>query len=90
MRLYIYSIGLVLLTFVLGPEPARAHPGPAGPPAAADEMLAWNATALAAAELGGQNNIVITRTRAMVHLAVHDALNSISRRYEPYALQARA
>ena len=90
MSRYIYSIGLVLLTFVLGPGPTLGHPGSAGPPSAADEVLAWNATALAAAEVGGQNNIVITRTLAMVHLAVHDALNSISRRYEPYALQTRA
>ena len=59
-------------------------------PSAADEVLAWNVTALEAAGAGGQNNVVITRTLAMVHLAVHDALNSISRRYEPYAREGRA
>ena len=53
MSRYIYSIGLVLLTFVLGPGPTLGHPGSAGPPSAADEVLPWNATALAAGEGGG-------------------------------------
>jgi hypothetical protein len=80
MRLRIRSIWLVLLVLALDTAPA----------AAADEVLAWNVTTLEAVGAGGQNNIVMTRTLAMVHLAVHDALNSISRRYEPYGLQARA
>ena len=37
-----------------------------------------------AAVAGGQNPIVLSRTMAMMHLAVHDALNAIDRRYEPY------
>ena len=53
--------------------------------AGADPVLDWNVAAIEAAAAGGQNNIVITRTLAMVHLAVHDALNSIERRYEAYA-----
>jgi hypothetical protein len=32
----------------------------------------------------GQNNIVSTRTLAMVQVAVHDALNAIDRRYDGY------
>ena len=39
---------------------------------------------------GGQNNVVISRTMAMMHLAVHDALNAIDRRYEPYLYQDEA
>jgi hypothetical protein len=80
MRLRIRSIWLVLLVLALG----------TGSAAAADEVLAWNVTTLEAVGAGGQNNVVMTRTLAMVHLVVHDALNSTSRRYEPYALQARA
>ena len=54
-------------------------------PAGADPVTDWNIAALEAAGAGGQNNVVSTRTLAMVHLAVHDALNSIERRYESYA-----
>jgi hypothetical protein len=35
-------------------------------------------------EANGQNPIQSTRTLAMVHAAVHDALNAISRRYDAY------
>jgi hypothetical protein len=63
--------------------------GPTAP--GADEVLDWNATALEVATAGGQSlPIPISRTWAMVHLAIHDALNSIDRRYEPYAHEARA
>jgi hypothetical protein len=62
-----------------------------GPSAAADEVLDWNTTALEVAVAGGQSlPIPISRTWAMVHLAIHDALNAIDRRYEPYAHEARA
>jgi PAP2 superfamily/Vanadium chloroperoxidase N-terminal domain len=62
-----------------------------GPPAVADEVLDWNTTALEVAVAGGQSlPIPISRTWAMVHLAIHDALNAIDRRYEPYAHEARA
>jgi hypothetical protein len=52
--------------------------------AAADEVLDWSIAGFAAAAAGGQNPVVTSRTMAMVHLAVHDALNTIRRRYEPY------
>src|SRR6185312_213335 len=57
---------------------------------AADEVLDWNVTGFDAAVAGGQNNVVLSRTMAMMHLAVHDALNAIDRRYEPYLYQASA
>lgn len=81
MRYRSIAIGLIALVLVIGPGAVRGT---------ADEVLTWNAAAVEAAVAGGHNNIVITRTLAMVHLAVHDALNSIGRRYEPYALPARA
>ncbi len=58
--------------------------------AAADEVLEWNVVGFAIAEAGGQNPIVQSRTLAMVQLAVHDALNAIDRRFEPYLLEGRA
>jgi PAP2 superfamily protein len=59
-------------------------------PAHADEVTDWNAIAIDVLVLGGQNPVVMTRGLAMAHLAVHDALNAIDRRYEPYLYDARA
>src|SRR5215475_2979542 len=58
--------------------------------AAADEVFDWNVTGFEATAEGGQNPILISRTMTMVHLAVHDALNAIERRYEPYLYEGRA
>jgi hypothetical protein len=58
--------------------------------AAADEVSDWNVTGLEAASTAGQNPVAVSRTLAMLHLAVHDALNSIERRYEPYLYEHRA
>jgi hypothetical protein len=52
---------------------------------AADDVRAWNVYTLNTLALNGQNNIVQTRTLAMVHAAIHDALNAIEQRHEPYA-----
>ncbi len=56
-------------------------------PAGANEVLKWNDTATKAATAGGQNNIQITRTIAMVQGAVHDALNAITPRYAALLLR---
>ena len=53
-------------------------------PAVANEVVQWNETTMRAIEANGQNPIQSTRTLAMVHAAVHDALNAISRRYDAY------
>ena len=58
--------------------------------AAANEVLTWNETALKAAAAGGQNPVQITRTLAMMHGAVHDALNAINRRYDAYYFEGPA
>jgi hypothetical protein len=58
--------------------------------AAANEALDWNAVALDVAVAGGQNPLIHSRTLAMVHLAIHDALNAIDRRYEPYLYEKRS
>jgi hypothetical protein len=53
-------------------------------PAPANEVLRWNETTMQAIAANGQNPVVSTRTLAMVHAAVHDALNAIDRRYAAY------
>jgi PAP2 superfamily/Vanadium chloroperoxidase N-terminal domain len=53
-------------------------------PAPASEVLRWNETTMQAIAANGQNPVVSTRTLAMVHAAVHDALNAIDRRYTAY------
>jgi hypothetical protein len=54
------------------------------PPVAANEVVQWNETTMKAIAANGQNNVVSTRTLTMVQVAVHDALNAISRRYDAY------
>ena len=53
-------------------------------PAAANEVVQWNETTMEAIATNGQSPIQSTRTLAMVHAAIHDALNAISRRYDAY------
>jgi hypothetical protein len=53
-------------------------------PAFANEVLQWNETTMKAVVANGQNPVASTRTLAMVQVAVHDALNAVSRRYDAY------
>lgn len=52
--------------------------------AQADAVTDWNTTAWQTATAAGAPPIQ-TRVNAIAHLAIHDALNSIEPRYEPYA-----
>src|SRR5216117_2336864 len=62
--------------------------------ASTDAILQWNenagraATAACLAPTG--NALAESRMYAMVHVAVHDALNAIERRSRPYAFDAHA
>jgi hypothetical protein len=58
--------------------------------AAADEVLEWNTVALEVVVAGGQNAVVMSRSLAMTHLAMHDVLNAVDRRFEPYVYEGRA
>jgi hypothetical protein len=62
----------------------------AGTPVWADEVYDWNIAGFDITVAGGQNPIVISRTMSMTHLAIHDALNAIDRRYDPYLSEWRA
>ena len=69
----------------------RGHDARSGP-RADDPVLVWNETAADAAIAAGITPIFDplheSRLYAMTQVAVHDALNTIDRRYEPYALHA--
>jgi hypothetical protein len=59
-------------------------------PTSANGVFDWNVTGLEAGAAGGQNPVIISRTMAMMQLAIHDALNAIDRRYQPYLYGERA
>ena len=60
--------------------------------AAADAVTAWNVNAGKAAEAAcltpEGNALAESRMYAMVHAAIHDALNAIDRRSRPYGFDA--
>jgi hypothetical protein len=60
------------------------------PSAAANEVTEWNETTMKFIEANGQSAVVSTRTLAMVHGAVHDALNAINRKYDAYYFEGPA
>jgi hypothetical protein len=55
-----------------------------------DEVLSWNQVTLDTIRALRLDPPVATRTLAMVHVAIHDALNGIERVYEPYHVEQRA
>jgi hypothetical protein len=56
----------------------------------ADVVTDWNVVALQAHAASSPNGVLRTRVLAMVHAAVHDAINAIDRRANPYAFDMRA
>jgi hypothetical protein len=63
-----------------------------GTAAAADAVITWNENAAKAATAAcihiSGNGLAESRMYAMVHVAVHDAVNAIDRRSRPYAFEA--
>jgi PAP2 superfamily len=80
-------VALAAAAFTL-PHPARSHV-PTALAAAGDAVLTWNenageaATAACIAPLA--NPLHESRMYAIMHIAIHDALNAIDRRSRPYA-----
>src|SRR5215468_11456616 len=72
--LFLFVIALLAAT------PARAR---------ADAVTDWNVIAFNAAEASGKGPVTACDI-AMAHVAMHDALNAIDRRYEPYAYDGEA
>jgi hypothetical protein len=73
---------------------AEGEPASLAPPAGGDAVIAWNANAGVAATAAClaplDNPLHESRIYAMMHVAVHDAVNAIDRRSRPYAFDAQA
>ena len=54
-----------------------------------DEITRWNRIATDASLAAQVDPLAESRVFAILHLAIHDAVNSIDRRYEPYRFQTR-
>jgi hypothetical protein len=84
MKKFVFA-SLMLLSFLSAAEPRLAS---------ADVVTDWNANAGAAAVAAcispAQDPLHESRMYAMMHLAIHDALNAIDRRFHPYALALHA
>ncbi len=83
---------LLALVLALG-VPCLSSAGPV----TNDPVTKWNATALTAAFAAGLDNefgcvdpLHESRMLAMMHVAIHDAVNAIDRRYESYAYDGAA
>ena len=56
--------------------------------ASADVVMSWNAAALAAIRTNSTSPPVASRALAILHVAIYDAVNGISRRHEPYLVDS--
>src|SRR5215472_3239578 len=87
-RVYTHLVSTILLATVFPFGVVLAAP--------ADPVIAWNANAGAAAvkacmnALDNSDPFHESRMYAMMHIAVHDALNAIDRKYQPYAYDKKA
>ncbi|MBK8470011.1 MAG: vanadium-dependent haloperoxidase [Candidatus Phosphoribacter sp.] len=94
------AVFAAVAAFALAPGlTASAHDGPTQNAdhvsrVSGQAVIDWNARAAEAAIACGlapaNNPLHESRMYAMMHLAIHDSLNAISRRSEPYAFDARA
>jgi hypothetical protein len=75
------GIGLLLPLLILSPSPVRA-----------DAVITWSENAAKAAEaaclIASGNGLAEARMYAIMHAAIHDAVNAIDRRSRPYAFDA--
>jgi hypothetical protein len=95
-RLALTLVAVFLATTMLAVPalPASAEPAPGHDPVVADPITAWNANAGEAARAACisplENPLHESRLYAMTHVAIHDALNAIDRRSEPYVFDGKA
>jgi PAP2 superfamily len=89
-------LSLSVCVAVVVPSLAAEQPGLAAPGQQVpghDAVTAWNSNAVQAAFAAGItpffDPLHESRLYAMMHIAVHDALNAIERRSQPYALDVR-
>jgi len=85
--LHLLAVSLVAALATAAPANARSTPSP-------NAVTAWNANAgkaaLAACIAPVDNPLNESRMYAMTHVAIHDALDAIDRRSQPYAYDVRA
>jgi hypothetical protein len=83
----LFAISLTTAALMAAPASASLHARP-------NAVTAWNAyagnAALAACIAPVDNPLNESRMYAMTHVAIHDALNAIDRRSDPYVYDARA
>ena len=60
------------------------------PAARADVITDWNETGVTAVVAGGLNGLAMSRAMAMIHAAMHDAVNGVERRYTSYGADIKA
>src|SRR5688572_2816304 len=65
----------VIIVLTVGVTPARAQ---------VQEVVRWNRIATDALAAGQTDPLTESRVLAILHLAIHDALNSVERRYQTY------
>jgi hypothetical protein len=84
------AIAMVLLTSPAGAQQLVRSAGGHSSAASGDAVITWNnnagQAALAACLAPTDNPLHESRMYAMMHIAIHDALNAIDRRSRPYAL----
>jgi hypothetical protein len=81
-----YAVRLVLTAVIAGITAVSGGSAPV----VVDPVSNWNVIAVRATLTAGEAAIVQSRTLAIMHLAIHDALNGIDSRYERYALTGNA
>src|SRR5437867_10888226 len=59
-----------------------------GIPANADVVTDWNNSALDAIRAGNTNPPIASRSLAILHVSIHDAVNGIDRTHEPYLVES--
>src|SRR4029453_7752027 len=84
------SIAVALVRYAA----AEGAPASLAAPAGGDAVTVWNANAGAAATAAClaplDNPLHESRIYAMMHVAIHDAVNAIDRRSRPYAFDVQA
>ena len=89
------AVGAIVLLALLVPANGAADAAPSGSAATSDNaVVRWNSTAATAALASHlaptDNPLHESRMYAMMHIAIHDALNAIQPRSQAYAFHGRA
>ncbi|MGF1587121.1 MAG: phosphatase PAP2 family protein [Bacteroidales bacterium] len=90
MKNMILTMGLITCLSVAGCNKDQADSVPDGEKLSNEVILEWNEIAYTA--YGGetyQHSLMASRLNAMVHIAMHDALNAIHPRYATYAFNGK-